>query len=34
VLRDIVLNGVRQKDNFLSHLIGFLNINALSGAGI
>jgi len=30
VLRDIVLNGVQ---HFLDHLVGFLNINALGGAG-
>lgn len=34
VLRDIVLNGVQQVDNFLDHIVGFLNINALRGAGI
>jgi len=32
--RDIVLNGVQQVDNFLDHIVGFLNINALSGARI
>ena len=34
VLRDTVLNGVQQVDNFLNHIVGFLSINALTGAGI
>jgi len=34
VLRDIALNGVQQMDDFLNHIVGFLGINALSGAGI
>ena len=34
MLRDIVLNGVQQADDFLDHIVGFLNINALNGAEI
>ena len=34
VLRDIVLNGTQQTGDFFNHIVGFLNINALSGAKI
>ena len=34
VLRDIVLNGTQQTGDFLNHIVGFLNINALGGAKI
>ena len=34
MLRDIILNGVQQTDVLLDHIVGFLNINALGGAGI
>ena len=33
-LRDIVLNGAQQIGDFLNHIVGFLSINALDGAGI
>jgi hypothetical protein len=34
VLRDIILNGVQKKCEFLDYLVDFLRINAPSGAGI
>lgn len=34
MLRDIVLNGAQQADNFLEHIVGFLNISALDGVRI
>ena len=34
VLRDIVLNGVQQVENFLDHIVGFSSTNTLTEAGI
>ena len=34
VIRDVVLNGVRETDNFLHQIVQFLNINVLHGAEI
>jgi hypothetical protein len=34
MLRDIILNGAQQAGNLLDHIVGFLSVNEVDGAGI